>query len=203
MDRARVPLVRDWLKANDKPLEQIVEASKRPHYYAPLVLPNADKKPVGLIGALLPAMTTRREAGQALITRAMLRLGERQYDEAWLDLLACHRLGRHIARGPALIDVLIGIAIDNLASEADLVYLDSAKPYAKQIKSCLQDLDKLPAVADLADAVENCERFMVLDSIMRVERHGVSFLRGLLFPNPRPMRRPPRKCRKSFKRQVG
>jgi hypothetical protein len=178
------PLVRDWLKANDKPLVHIVEASKCPHFYAPLVLPQADKKPVGLIGALIPGMGTRRDAAQALITRAMLRLGERQYDEAWLDLLACHRLGRHVAGGPTLIDMLAGIAIDNLASEADLVFLDAAKPDAKQIKNCLQDLDILPVVGDLVDAVENFERFMVLDSVMRVERHGVGFLGAWLFPGP-------------------
>ena len=56
----------------------------------------------------------------------MLRVAAGKFDEAWQDLLACHRLGRLVARGGTLIEELVGIAIDVIASNADLAYLEHA-----------------------------------------------------------------------------
>ena len=44
--------------------------------------------------------------------------------QAWEDLQSCHRLGRMIARGPTLIDYLVGITINSIAAGGDLVFLD-------------------------------------------------------------------------------
>ena len=40
-----------------------------------------------------------REAARALTARAMLRVDEGKVDEAWDDLLACHRLARLAGQG--------------------------------------------------------------------------------------------------------
>ena len=66
----------------------------------------------------------------------MLRIGQKRYDDAWADLLACHRLGRSLAKGSTLIEGLVGIAIDRIAAHGDIVFLDGVKLDAKQIKKC-------------------------------------------------------------------
>src|SRR5262249_54357378 len=105
-----------WLQANDKPLALVIEAVKRPNYYSPLV-PRKAKGSSGLVGALGGQNLMSRQFAQVLVARAMLRTGEGEYDAAWQDLLACHRLGRLVGRGPTLVDALIGVAIEGLAAK--------------------------------------------------------------------------------------
>src|SRR5262249_43817159 len=138
------PHIASWLKANEKPLALVVEATRRPDYFNPLVSRRSEKGPGGLIGALLPALQKRRELTRALAARAMLRAGEGDFDAAWQDLLACHRLGRLVARGATMIEALVGIAIDTVASNADLAYLDRARLSTEQIQGRLKDLQGLP-----------------------------------------------------------
>jgi hypothetical protein len=168
-----------WLEANSKPLALSVEATKRPKYYSPMVVSKGKNGSAGLIAALLPAPQKCRAVANALVARAMLRLGERQYDDAWQDLLTCHRLGRLVGRGGTLIEGLVGIAIDNLASKADLAYLERIKGDAKRIENCLRDLQKLPPTPGLADRVNLGERFEMLDTILMVDRHGIKYLEAL------------------------
>ena len=49
----------------------------------------------------------------------MLRVGEGKVDEAWEDLLACHRLARLVGQGPTLVEALVAIAIDGMACAGD------------------------------------------------------------------------------------
>src|SRR5438067_3435981 len=114
------PQVAAWLAVNEKPLAVAVEATRRPDYYNPLVSRRTEKDPGSLIGVLLPGVQKSRELGAALAARAMLRAGEGKFDDAWADLLACHRLGRLVGRGGTLIEGLVGVAVDQIAANADL-----------------------------------------------------------------------------------
>jgi hypothetical protein len=145
----------------------------------PLAPDKSDKGSGGLISARLPTLSKCRYAGQALTTRALLHLGEGRTEEAWQDLLACHRLARLVARGSTLIERLVGIAIDNVAGEADLAFLESAKLDAKQTMRCLKDLQELPPIPPPAEAVDLLERFSFLDIVMLLDRHGPQFLETL------------------------
>jgi hypothetical protein len=173
------PHVAAWLKANEKPLALAVEATRRPDYFNPLVSRKSEKRPGSLLGALLPGVQKSREVARALAARALLRVGEGKVEEAWQDLLACHRLGLHIARGATLIELLVGIAIDQMASDADLAYLEGARLTARQARDRLKDLRGLPPLAPLVDKIELGERFMYLDSLQAVRRGGVGTLEGL------------------------
>jgi peroxiredoxin/mono/diheme cytochrome c family protein len=169
-----------WLDANANPLALAVEATKRPQYFSPLVPTQGGKKvSSGLLGVILPGVQKCRGLANALAARAMLRVGESRYDDAWQDLLACHRLGRLVGRGGTLIEGLIGIAIDNQAARADLAYLERVQTDAKRIESCLRDLQKLPPTPELADKVNLGERLAILDMVMSVDRRGIKYLEGL------------------------
>lgn len=164
--------IASWLKANDHPLALIGEASKRTQYYSPLVPKREKNKPASLMNALLPSVQACRELANALTARAMLRVSEGRFEDAWQDLLACHRLGRLVAQGATLIELLVGIAIDAVAGKADLAFLEQANWKSEQIRNCLRDLQELPPMPLVADKVDFGERFMILDIVAMMDRYG-------------------------------
>ncbi len=173
------PPIAGWLEANEKPLALVVAACKRTHYYSPLVASKKDTL-FPLISALLPAVQKCRELATALTARAMLHLGAGRRDAAWQDLLACHRLARHLGQGGTLIEMLVSVAIDTIAGNADLVFLSEGKLTPKQIRACQRDLEKLPPMPRVADKVDLTERFMFLESVFGVARGGLPALEGLV-----------------------
>jgi hypothetical protein len=173
------PHVAAWLIVNEKPLAVVVEATKRPDYFNPMASRRGEKDPSNLISCLLPAIQKCRELTTALTARAMLRIKEGKYDEAWQDILACHRLGRLVGRGATLIELLVGIAIDAIASDREIVYLETAKLTSKQVLARLEDLKALPPLSTAADKVDLGERFMYLDCVQLVRRGGAKMLEGL------------------------
>jgi hypothetical protein len=168
--KAIYPHIAAWLEVNDKPLAQVIKATERPHYFSPLVPGKSDKGSTGLITTIIPAPQTCRALAAALCTRAMLRLSQGRHDDAWQDLLACHRLGRLVARGGCPIEGRIGLAIDSAACEADVVFLASAKLDAKAVANCLRDLQKLPPMPAVIGLVDIGQRFMFLDAVMLIDR---------------------------------
>jgi hypothetical protein len=155
------PDVAAWLKAIEKPLALVVKASKRSRYYSPLT----PRGKAGLMGALLPGVQPCRECAAALAARAMLHTGAGRTDDAWQDLLACHRLGRLVASGGTLIEALVGVSIEVIACNADLAFLTRSQLTKKQVLGCLADLWKLPLLPSPADKVDLLERFTFLESV--------------------------------------
>jgi hypothetical protein len=167
------PYVADWLKAVEKPLDLAAEGVKRPHYFNPST-PRKDKDgSASLISVLLPAVQKCRSMTNALTSRAMLRLHEGKVDEAWQDLLACYRLGRHLGRGATLIEGLVGIAIEAIAHRSTQALLERPGLTAGDFRRFARDLDALPPPPRAVDHVDLGERFMVLDLVMLADRKGL------------------------------
>lgn len=170
------PPVAAWLKVNERSLAVVLEATKRSSYYSPLVTKKGDPLSQGLIGALLPGVQKCREFAFGLSARAMLHVGEGRFDDAWQDLLALHRLARHVARGGTLIEGLVGRAIENIASEADLWLLDNKAVEAKRLRGYLRELQQLPAIPSFADQVDLTERILHLEILVLIERLGLPYV---------------------------
>ncbi len=166
------PVLAGWLDKNEKPLAVAIEATRRPRYYNPLVTKKTEKGSPGLMSVLLPSVQKCRELTNALVNRAMLHLNDGKLDAAWQDLLACHRLARLMRQGGTLIEALVGIAIEQTASGADLAFIAHPKLTSAQVQSCLRDLQNLLPTPSLADQIDIGERFMFLDTTMMVCRHG-------------------------------
>lgn len=173
------PVIALWLTKNEKPLAVAHEALKRMQYYNPLVSKKNDKGNGSLIGALLPSVQKCRELASALCARAMLRLHEGKVDAAWDDLLACHRLARFTGRGATLIEGLVGYAIEAIASNSTLAYIDHANLSTKQIEFRVKNLANLPPLASIADKIDLGERYMYLDSLNMLRRGDIKLLEGL------------------------
>lgn len=174
------PFIGAWLKINEKPLAIVHEAVKRPKYYNPLVSKRTPQDQGSLIGALLPSVQKCRELAALLTARAMLRVQEGKYDEAWSDLIAGHLLARHVASGGTLIELLVGIAIDAIVSNADLAFLENAKLDSKQALAKLKALQSLPPFPRTVEKIDLTERLMFLDCLRLVRTGGVKNLQGLI-----------------------
>ena len=112
------PQIDKWLKANEKPLALVVEASKSSDYFSPAVGSS-------ILASSDPAQFQCRELAKALISRAMLKVNDGKYDQAWQDLLACHRLARLVGRSTPSVSRVLGISMDSLAGNADLALLQA------------------------------------------------------------------------------
>ena len=170
------PKVAEWLKAMEEPLKLAAEATRRPKYYHPLIVARTERGPDSLITCLIPMVQRCRQLGQTFTIRAMLNLGEGRTDEAWQDLLACHRLARQISHGGTMIENLVGIALEHIAGDTDLTLLERGKLDEKKLRRIWKDWRELPAFKSVAANLDAGERFMVLESVLLVDRYGLDFM---------------------------
>ncbi|MBN2581058.1 MAG: tetratricopeptide repeat protein [Pirellulales bacterium] len=169
------PRLAAWLAANEKPLALIAEASRRPRRYDPLI--GGKKTPLMIVP--FPATAVFSEPGnpaQALVARAMLRLGDGKVDLAWEDSLTCHRLARLVGQGSALIDALTAYRLDEQACQSDIILLEHAPLTSARIAKLRQDIERLPPLTKFADVIDSAERFTYLDNIAMVSKEGVRSL---------------------------
>ena len=154
------PAWAEWLDRNEKSLVLLVEASKRPRRYDPLICGENGMACTGY----LPAVQQNRDVARALSSRAMLRINEGKTDKAWEDLLACHRLARSVWQGPFLVEASVGFAVDSMACAGDRALLEHGKLTASQVKRMRDDLESLPAMPSIAEKVDRYERLTLLDA---------------------------------------
>ncbi len=174
------PQIAAWLASNEKPLSVVHEATKRPEYFNPMRTWRIEKNgPSSLLGSLLPNVQKNRELASTLCIRAMLRVNEGKMDETWQDLLACHRLARLLGRGACLIEYLVAVAIEQVASTATLAYLDRADLSAQQAIDRLKEMQSLSPMPSVADKIDLAERFMYLDCAQMLRRGGIGMLETL------------------------
>jgi hypothetical protein len=108
-----------------------------------------------------------------------LLVSDGRFDDAWQDLLTCHRLGRLVARGATLIELLVGIAIDAVSSSADLRFLKYAELNREQINKCSRDLRESPPMPCVADKIDFGERYSTLQIVALIDRYGPEALENI------------------------
>jgi len=173
--REELPLLADWLAENEKQLDLVVAATKRERFYSPLLSGHAHEM---VIAALLPLVQPCREAAAGLRVRAMYRVKAGKVEEAWQDLLACHRLARLLSQGPFLIDGLVAIRIDGIAAGGDAVLAHEGKLTAEQARRFAAELRKLPPMRKLVEKLNVGERLMFLDAVSAVDKVGLTQITG-------------------------
>ncbi|WP_020468219.1 hypothetical protein [Zavarzinella formosa] len=167
------PDLAEWVAKNARPLALLTQASTRPAYYNPVMpLPS----PTGGNGLLMeefsPNLWMSREMASLLVCRAMMRLGAGNPDDAWRDLMICHRLGLLVATGGRPGEYSAGVLIQTIAIHGELVLLSQGKLSAAQLAACRADLRQLPPLVPVADRHGLNERFQALDVVQTLIRKG-------------------------------
>jgi len=163
---ASFPELAKWLAINKKPLALIVQASARPRWYTPVVGNQ-------ILLAPFPLSFSMRDVVQALCVRASLRLGEGKLEDAWSDIMACHRLARLQSQSPVLaIPRLAAVADEGMACRADLVLLQYTHLSRARATRMRADVRSLAPMTSLADILDTGERFCGLESACIIARGG-------------------------------
>jgi hypothetical protein len=169
------PLISDWLKRNENPLAIVFEATRRPDYFNPIVPKKTSKGSQGIVSSPLYTAQSSRDIASALVARAMLRLGSGKAEEAWLDLITCHRLGLLIGRGSSSVEWLVGVAIHEIMLPAEIEFASHPAVPLNLIQQSLRDLLDLPQMSSLPDKFDAGERFLFLDIVLNINRQGISY----------------------------
>jgi len=159
------PAVAQWLKTNQHALDATVIAVRRTRYYMPTVVPDDAEYPVATMS--IPPVQTYVGMSQALCARAMLKLNSGRIDSTRTDLMAARRLARHIGSGHSLVEGLVAIAIEDIACQASIAAARTGALTETQARDFIADLQHLPPLSDIADTIDQAERFMVLDSLLK------------------------------------
>ena len=170
--RKQCPHVLKWLEVNEKPVDVMIKATHRPKWYSPMIPPvGEDGRQQGIMMTLLPASQQIRSIARYFAARTHLAIAEKRFEDAWTDILNCHRLGRMQAKGPTVIDYLVGIAITSIASDLHVRFVRTAKPSVEKLLEMRDEYRELPEFPHPADQIEITERTMVLDLYSSLE-HG-------------------------------
>lgn len=170
--RDEFPLIAQWLAANEKPLALIVEASKRPRRFDPLIYDGGDDDL--LVAMLLPAVSIYRNATRLLCVRAMLKAKENDVAGAWDDVMSCYRLSRLIGQGPTLVESLVAIAIDSTSFAATGALLENTQIGGEVLARMRQDMAALTPQRRLAEIIDQSERLLYLGCVALMAKQGLS-----------------------------
>jgi hypothetical protein len=175
----QVPPMAEWVAANQKPLDLIVEASKRPRYFMPSpTLVNRQRDM--LVSMMMPHIQSVREVARSLPTRAMWHIGEGRPKEAWQDILAVHRVARLMSQGNSLVEDLVAIAVGGIACDNTVTLLDHGKLSPEQAREVMRDLASLPAFKGIGRSLDEGERLWAIDAFLRTGTTGGAELFGQL-----------------------
>jgi hypothetical protein len=174
------PLYAEWLKANRKPLEKIIAGTKRQKYYAPMIVEKVENYAPLISAAPIEMVQNARQCAYLLSYHAMYSIGEGKLEDAKQDLLACHRLARLVSQGPMLIDELVGVALEGMACQGDLILARSGKLSSADALAYMQELKKLPQLSGLTEKIDKYERIVVLDCTQMLTKNGSKTLFLLL-----------------------
>ena len=166
-----------WLMANAKPLDHVKQGVTRSRYYNP-ILPI---QPNGILLTSSMSCQSCRVFMEMFIMRSMLRLHQNQLDESWDDILACHRLGRHLMQGGTLSEWLLGNVCEQSAGFAVLQLLQSDKLTLEHLTTWQAELAQLPKPKPLTELLDMGERYSGLRVLQSLKNDPTD--RPVIFPN--------------------
>ncbi len=180
--REQLPPLAEWLDAHSDAIDLLVAASRRPKLYTPLVPSEVSDEEPELINMDSDGLQRAKDTARILATRAMLRLGEKRYADAWHDILAMHRWARLIGQRPTIVQQLVAIAIDGIAASRTQRLLSEQLPLdlAEEIQD---ELLALGSPSDIASSLDEGERICFLNGVVNCSRKGIGTFYAYCFPS--------------------
>ena len=100
----------------------------------------------------------------------MLKAGSGQCQDAWQDVLAANRMARQVGQHPILINRLVAMAIESLATRAGTGIAISGLLSVGEAQAIQADLAALEPLDDPEPTVRVSERLVCLDMFMMLQR---------------------------------
>ncbi|WP_339746227.1 hypothetical protein [uncultured Rubinisphaera sp.] len=155
-----------WVELNETALNLVSEAVLKPGYFRPII--SDEEHEDLLVYALLPDVQASREIGRCLVGRAMLHLGEKNYQAAADDLLTLHRFARKIAQGATLVENLVGYALEGIAFQADNRLIQQPDLPLDVCQKYRQQLSEIESFPNLAKSLDLGERYLALQILQQI-----------------------------------
>ena len=166
------PMLEEWLKDIDAPLDAITEAIRKPVFFAPFLQTHEAAEsdiPQNLLIIYLPDIEMFRIIARMFQARANYRIGQGNIDGAIDDKLTLHRLCRLVPQGGPLCQYLIGLYIEGVGAAIPVSANPEHPLTEQQIRRLLEGIDALPPRTPINNAFE-WERLQVLDCIQAIAR---------------------------------
>ena len=161
---AECPPLARWAAVNEDPLDLLVEASSREHFYSPSPSLLLDPPPP-LVASLLPGVEGARTAARSLGARAMYRVSRGDSEAALGDIRAVLDLARHLEKRPHLVTQVVGFALRIQAHEAMLVWLGVTSD-RDAILNCVESLLSQPEPQGARRGLVFGDSLMMIDSVL-------------------------------------
>jgi hypothetical protein len=154
-------LLKQCLSDNADAIEFFKQASEKPHCWW-----KREAEDNIVLSVLLPELSPLKKIARITVWQAKLKAYDGHTEEAFDDLLACYRAGRHLKGPRFLVEQLVGIGIQAISMQNVLVILNNQEVDSQLLKNLQVRLEKLVA-EDTYTANYEVERFFVLDFIQR------------------------------------
>lgn len=150
-----------WLIDNNDTITFFKEASRRPHCWW-----ERKAEDNVILVALMPELSSTRNLVKMIVWQAKLKAHNGDIEGAFEDLLICYRSGKHFKGPRVLIEQLVGIAVQALATKNLRVILES-QPVDSQLLKTTQNCFEQLIAEDIFIINYEVERFWVWDFIQR------------------------------------
>jgi hypothetical protein len=162
-------VTRQWIEANRKPLDALVEASKRPRFFMPL---NCGYRVDIICSAILAYLNPIRSSQRALVARSLVRLDAGDVDGFHSDLVAAHRIARLLGQSMFMVDRAEAGKMEICACLAGQVGATSGKLSRDQARALADDLAALGDLPPVLDPMGEGERYIELDALQYLAKIG-------------------------------
>lgn len=176
----RSPEIQSWLSANRGAINEFREATK--YEFNGWYLNSADGS---TIGALLPNLAPIRLLAKTSVIEAQAAAADGYPDQAAEIYIDTFAAGSHAGRGVTLIEGLVGVAVQGLATEKLLDLADSAGDEVDFTALSTRMKEQFQPVRPM-DEYMDMERVSYLDTVQRAYDYDEGS--GKYVPNPTKMR---------------
>jgi hypothetical protein len=156
------PEIREWVKANERVLPKIIEATRRRRFFIPLF---AGHRTVTLVEVQLKHVKALKEVGAVLHARALMRLEAGNGAGFTEDILTVHRIARLLGQSSTMVERVVAMAIEVSASLADVAAARSGKLTPQQARDLIAALTEVGDLPGYVDTIDRGERFLGHDIV--------------------------------------
>jgi hypothetical protein len=153
--------LKQWLSDNADASEFFKQASEKPYCWW-----KREAKDKLLLDARLPDLAPLKNITRMMVWQSRLKAYNGHIEEAFDDLLACYRAGRHFKGPRLLIEQLVGMDIQNPSTQSVLDILNNQEVDSQLLKNLQIRLEELMA-EDTYTVNYKVERFCVPDFLQR------------------------------------